>query len=288
MERNITMGGFVLLELIHKALYALISGFSELFFVSSKAHQLLYRTVTGRDLRDHLLSLAIHLGCLVALWLNCNKRIRHLRSEKRLVRPGKRRRGRQPDGAALMDIRIMNTAVVPLLLGLFFLRNASAWFNSSLRVALVLVINGAVLFLPRLLPLGNKNGRSFSRLDCILMGLGGALGAVPGFSAMGCMYSVSTSRGAGKNYALELSVLMSIPVVAGMLCFDVYGSFAAPSAITGFQMLGALVAALTSFAGAQMALNLVRFVCNRSHTVAFAYYSWGLAMFLFLIYLFVA
>lgn len=277
-----------MLELLHKALYALVSGFSELFFVSAKAHQLLYRTVTGRDLGDSLLSLGIHLGCLVALWMNCKKRIRYLRSEKRLERPVKRRRGRQPDAAALMDIRIMNTAVVPLVLGFFFLGKASAWNNSSPRVAMVLAINGAILFLPQLLRSGNKNGRSFSRLDCILMGLGGALGVVPGFSRMGGTYSVSITRGAEKNYALELSILLSIPAVAAMLCFDVYGCFAASSAISGMQILGALVGALTSFAGARMALNLLRFVCNRSNTVAFAYYSWGFAMFLFLIYLFVA
>ena len=282
------MGGFVLLELLHKALYALISGVSELFFVSEKAHQLLYRTVTGREFGDSLLSLGIHLGCLIALWMNCNKRIRHLRSEKRLARPVKRRRTRQPDAVALMDIRILNTAVIPLLLGFFFLRNASSWINSPLRVALMLVINGAVLILPRLLPSGNKNGRSFSRLDCILMGLVGALGAIPGFSRMGCTYSVSTARGAGKSYALELSILLSIPALAAMLCFDIYGCFAASSAMTGMQMLGALVGAVTAFVGARMALNLIRFACNRSNTVAFAYYSWGFAMFLFLIYLFVA
>ena len=277
-----------MLELLHKALYALISGFSELFFVSDKAHQLLYRTVTGRDLGDSLLSLGIHLGCFIALWMDCNKRIRYLRSEKRLVRSAKRRRGRQPDVDALMDMRIMNTAAIPLLFAVFFLRNASKWINSPLRVALVLVINGAVLFLPRLLPVGNKNGRSFSRLDCILMGLGGALGVVPGFSAMGCTYSLSTARGAGKNYALELSILLSVPVVAAFLCFDIYGLFAVSSAITAMHLLGALVGALLSFVGARMALSLIRFVCNRSNTVVFAYYSWGFAMFLFLIYLFVA
>ena len=278
----------MLLELLHKALYALISGFSELFFMSEKAHQMLYRTVTGCDLGDNLLSLGIHLGCLIALWMHCHKRIKHLRSERRLERLAKRRRGRQPDVAALMDLRIINTAMIPLLFGLICLRNASAWINSPLRVAFILAINGAFLVLPRLRPSGNKNGRSFSRLDCILMGLCGALGAVPGFSTMGCTYSVSTARGAGKNYALELSILLMIPAVVALLCFDVYGCFAASAAITGMHLLGALVGALLSFIGARMALNLIRFICNRTNTVAFAYYSWGLAMFLFLIYLFVA
>ena len=277
-----------MLELIHKALYALISGFSELFLVSSNAHQLLYRTITGCDIGDHLLSFGIHIGCLIALLTNCNKRIRYLRSERRLVRYGKRRHGRQPDVDALLEIRILNMAVVPLLLVYVLLRNAPAWINDPLRVAMMLAIYGVVLFLPRLLPSGDKNGRSSSRLDCILMGIGGGLGVVPGFSAIGCTYSVSIARGTEKQYAFELSLLLTIPMLATMACFDLYGCFVAASAITGLQLLGALIASMVSFFGAKMALNLIRYACNRSNMVAFAYYNWGVAMFLFLIYLFVA
>ena len=283
-----SIGGVALPELIHKALYALISGFSEFFLISPKAHQMLYRAVTGYDFSDNLLSLGIHIGCLLALLMNCNKRIRYLRSEKRLMRYGKRRHGRQPDAVALLDIRILNTAVVPLLIAFILLRNAPVWINDPIWVAMMLLLYGVVLFLPRLLPSGNKNGRSFSRLDCILMGFGGGLGVIPGFSGMGSMYSLSVARGADKNYAFDLSLLLTIPMVSAMLCFDVFGCFAAASAITGLQFLGGLIAALTSFCGAKMALNLIRYVCNRSNTVAFAYYSWGVAIFLLLIYLFVA
>lgn len=277
-----------MLELLHKALFALISGFSELIFVSTTAHQLLYRTVTGYDLSDSILSLGIHLGCIVALLMNCNRRIKHLRSEKRLERPVKRRRGRQPDIASLMDVRILNTAVVPLLLGFFFYRRAAAWICSPLRVALVLIINGVVLFLPRLLSSGNKNGRSFTQMDGLLMGLGGAFGVIPGFSRMGCMYSVGIARGAGKNYALELSLMLSIPALGAMLCLDIYGCTVTTGAISGFQLLGALVAALSAYAGAYMSIKFIRFICSRSTSLGFAYFSWGLAIFLLLIYLFVS
>lgn len=277
-----------MLELLHKVLFAFISGFSEFIFASTTAHQLLYQTVTGYRPVDSLLMLGIHLGCLAALLKTCHHRIKHLRNEKRLDRPGKRRRVRQPDVASLLDIRILNTAVVPLLLGFVLYPKVASWGDSPLRVALVLVLNGVVLFLPRLLQSGNKNGRSFSGLDSFLMGAGGTLGVIPGFSAMGCMFSVGAARGAQKSYALELSILLSIPAICAMLCFDVYGCAIADTGVTGFQFLGALVASLASFAGACMAIALIRVICSRSTTTSFAYYSWGLAMFLLLIYLFVA
>lgn len=278
----------MLLELLHKALFALISGFSELLFTSTAAHQMLYRTLTGCEFEGYFLSLAIHLGCFAALLVNCHKRIKHLRDEKRLARPGSRRRGHQPEVASLMDIRILNTAIIPLLLGFILYRKAALWINSPFRVAMILLVNGVILFLPRLFSSGNKNGSSFTPMDGLLMGLSGVLGMVPGFSRIGCMYSVSTARGAGKSYALELSILLSIPAVAGMLCFDVYGCVIAAGGLSGMQMLGALVAAVAAYAGAHMSIKLIRFICSRSNTLGFAYYSWGLATFLLLIYLFVS
>ena len=136
-----------MLELIHKALFALISGFSEMVFASPAAHQLLYRTFTGYELADPLASFGIHLGCLIALLVNCQKKIKQLRYEKRLGRSGRRSRGRQSDLSSLLDIRILNTAVVPLLLAYLFYRRTSGWISTPL-MALLLFVNGAILFLP--------------------------------------------------------------------------------------------------------------------------------------------
>lgn len=274
-----------MLDILNKVLFALVSGFSELIFTSASAHQVLYRTLIGNDMADALLPLAIHAGCLAALLLGCSKYIKRLRYEKKLERPGKRRRGRQPDRSALCDIRILNVAVWPLLFGFLIYQKALSWITSTTWLTLMLVANGVILFLPRLLSSGDKDGRAFTFFDGILMGLSGVLGMLPGFSRLGCMYSVGIARGARKDYALELCLLLSIPAMATMLCFDVYGCATAAGAITFLSLLGALLAALASFIGAYLALSLIRFICSRSTTIGFAYYSWGLAMFLFLIYL---
>lgn len=277
-----------MLELLHKALFAFISGFSELIFVSSAAHQLLYRTVTGCDLNDSPLLLGIHLGCLVGLLVHCQKRLKQLRYENRRDRSAKHRRGRRLDGTSWMDIRILNTAVIPLLFGFFFYQSAAKWIDDPVWMALVLTINGAIIFLPRLLSSGNKNGHSLSRMDCFLMGIGGALGAVPGFSRLGCMYSLGLACGVQKSYALDISTLLSIPAVAVMICFDLYGCAVGSAGITGLQLLGAFVAALASFGGTYLGIRFIRYVCGRATTIGSTYYNWGLAMFLFFIYLFVA
>lgn len=58
-------------------------------------------------------------------------------------------------------------------------------FDSLPVLAGMLFLNGVLVLLPQFLPTANKDSRSMTRLDGILMGLGGALGAVPGFSQTG-------------------------------------------------------------------------------------------------------
>lgn len=277
-----------MLELLHKALLALASGFSELIFASSAAHQLLYRTLTGYHVSDRLVSLGIHLGCFVALLVSCQNRIKHLRSEKRLEGRSKQRRGRRPDQGALMDMRILNVASITLLLGFLISRRIAVQDFGLLEVVIFLAVNGIVLFLPRLFSTGNKNGYSFTQFDGVLMGIAGMLGVVPGFSRLGCMYSVGVVRGASKSYALDLSIMLSIPAIGALLSFDVYDCFFRGGSVNGLQLLSALVAALMAYIGAFMAIGLMRFICNRATAVGFAYYSCGLSVFMLLIYLFVA
>jgi undecaprenyl pyrophosphate phosphatase UppP len=273
---------------MHKALFAFISGFSELFFIPVGAQQLLYQTLTGYDMSDSFLSFGIHLGCLVALLMNCYQRIKYLRTQKRLERTGKRRRGRQPDVSSLIDIRILNTAVWPILLGLLLYQKSRVWIDGAFRTALILIINGFFLFLPRLLSSGNKDSQSFTRIDGLMMGIGGSLGVFPGFNRLGCMYSMAICRGADRTYALNLSMLLSIPATIGILCIDIFSCTAGLANITGLQLLCSLVAFLTSSIGANLGIGLIRFTISKTTTVGFAYYSWGLAIFLLLIYLFVS
>lgn len=277
-----------MLEVLHKALFALISGFSELFFIPVTALQLLYRTFTGYNLSDSFLSLGIHLGCLIALLMNCYQRIKYLRAQKRLERPGKRRRGRQPDVSSLIDIRILNTAVWPTLLGLLLYPKTRIWIDGAFSVALSMILYGLLLYLPRLLSTGNKDSQSFTRIDGFMIGIGGSLGVFPGFNRLGCMYSMAICRGADKSYALDLSMLLSIPAIAGLLCIDIFCCTASLANITGLQLLGSLVAILASSIGTYLGIGLIRFTTSRTNTVGFAYYSWGLSMFLLLIYLFVS
>ena len=274
-------------DLLQQLLLSLISGFSELMFVSESAHQVLFQTLTGYTKDDSALFLAIHAGCLAALMLDCRKRIKRLRYEKRLERANARRRTRQADPSVLVDIRILNTAAAPLLLLLVVYRPVQVLGNQMGLLLLFMILNGVVLFLPRLFRSGNKKGLTFTKMDGILMGLAAVIGTIPGFSRLGCIFSTGTATGADKQYALDISYLISIPAVAIMLGFDLAACLGMQKTVAGLELFGCFLSGVAAFAGAYMAIRFTRYICRRTDAVGFAYYSWGLAVFLFLLYLIV-
>ena len=272
-------------DLLHKLIYALISGFTEFLGVSAPPHQMLYELMTGFEQTDVMLTLSIRVGALTAVFLSCRARIKRLMHEQRLAGLSRRRRNRQPDPAALLDIRLLKTVTIPLLISVLFYKRAGEWINGVLPLSLTLVLNGVLLFIPRLMSQGNKDGRSVSRLDGVLMGLSGALAAVPGFSRTGGMISAGTTRGFDRNYALDTALILSIPTLLGLLILDIYGVFTAKLTLGFVALLIYLLLAAVSFGGAWLGIMLMRYLSVKAGFTGFSYYSWGLALFSFILYL---
>lgn len=272
-------------DLFHKIIFALFSGFTEFLPVSARPHQILYQALTGFEQKDPWLMLAIRLGALIALIVCCKSRIKRLFRESRQEKRSRRRRNRQPDPIALLDIRVLKTAMIPILISILFYQRAGELVNGVAVLALVLVLNGLILFIPRLLSQGNKDGRAMSRLDSFLMGLGGALAAIPGFSRIGGITTAGLIRGVDRRYVLDAALLLSIPVLLGLLIFDIYAVATAKIALTAVSLLIYLIAAVLSFGGAWFGILLIRFLAVKAGFTGFSYYSWGLAMFSFILYL---
>ena len=271
--------------LIHRVLFAFVSGFSELLMVSADAHQMLYITVTGCDHPGAAFVLAIHLGLLGALWVCCRTRVKELRYERRLALSIRRRRTRYPDPSALMDMRIINTAAVPVLLGLLFKNLLPEGLKTAGWIALFLLLNSVVLYIPRLFSSGNKDSLSYTMFDGLLMGLFAALGIFPGISPLACLFSIGLLRGAEKKYSLELSLLILLPSTLGLIAVDAYGIAISGVALTALGFLGCVLGCVASFTGAYCAIRLLRYFCDRINTTCVAYYCGGLAVVQFLIYI---
>lgn len=271
--------------LLHQFIYALFSGFTEFLGVSAPPHQMLYEKMFGFQHPNAMLTLCIRLGVLTAVFVCCNGQIRRLLRQRRLAARFRHRRNYQGDVTAILEMRLLKTAVVPLLISVLFYRRAGEWINKVQWLALTLALNGVFLFIPRLVSQGNKDCRSVSRLDGVLMGLGGALAAIPGFSRMGGILSAATARGVDRGYALDTVLLLSIPVLAGLLLFDIYAVLTAKLVLGLVAVLVYILLAAVAFVGAWLGIKLMRFLSVKVGFTGFSYYSWGLALFTFILYL---
>ena len=270
---------------LQSLLYGLLSGFTEFVPVSARAHESIMQLLFGVG-KQPLLQVFVNIGTLAALLVSCSGQIRRMRREELLTKVPRKRRKRQPDVRQLLDVKLLKIAALPILIAVIFWLKVSALSEKLWLVSVFLILNGLILYLPEHLPGGNKDSRNLSPLDGLLIGLSGALSVLPVVSRIGATASAAAVRGADRQYALSLSLLLSIPVMILLLIFDVY--FAAVTGLTGVTFLvivQCLISSLTAYFGAYSAIMLMRFLSVKAGFSGFAYYSWGAALFSFILFL---
>ena len=275
-------------DILHNFIIGLFSGFTEFFCVSAAPHLLLYENLTGYTQNDPMITLVIHLGCLLAVIFSCKKRLLYLLRADRQERNTRRRRNRHLDLGAVREMKMLKTAVWPMLIGVVCYHRTASWVTGPLMLALMLLINGFILMLPRITPHGNKDSGMMSPLDSIIMGIGGALSVIPGVSRVTGLVTGAMIRGTSQHHALEYALLLSVPALTVMLCFDVYALITVGVTVSIVQFLLWILAGAAAFGGSYLGILFMRFVAVKTEFYSFCYYSWGMAVFSFVLYLLVA
>ncbi|MBO4938320.1 MAG: undecaprenyl-diphosphate phosphatase [Oscillospiraceae bacterium] len=274
------------LNFFQSLIYGLIAGLTDILPVSAQAHRLILLKIFGGDSESAVLRLMIHLATLGALYYCCRGQILRIMRQQRLSRIPKRRRKRPVDMRSIMDYRLLKTMLLPVLIGFVLYFKTSAIAASLMWTSVFLFVNGVLLFVPRLLPSGNKDSRSMSRLDGFSMGLGGAASALPGISSVGAAVSVAVVRGADRVYAVNMALLMHMAVTVGLIIFDLIAVFTGAAGTISFGILmGYLFAAIFAFGGVFLGIRIVRSIAVHMGFDMFAYYCWGAAFFAFILYL---
>ena len=264
--------------------YGLISGLTEILPVSSQAHRMLILKFLGENRQPELLTLLIDLGILAALYVGCQTNIVRIMRARRLARIPKARRKRPLDTRSLMDFRMLRTMLIPIIVVFFFNQKLENLVSSMLVIALLLLLNGIILYIPQFLPGSNRDSRTLSRVEGLLMGLGGAVSVIPGLSGVGTAVSVGSVCGIDRTYALNMTLMMDIAVDVGFVIFDFLGLVSAGIGGLSFGILVSyILAALAAFGAATLGIKVMRALAANLGYSCFAYYCWGLAMFTFIL-----
>ena len=270
---------------LESLLYGLISGFTRFIPISSSAHQAIFCTIFGFENADPLQNLLVDIALLASLITVFKPYFDKIRSRGSALRT---RRNYSNENSG--DVSLTRNALLPMLivsLVLYYIINSN---TSLLLVSAGLLLNGIILFLPSRLLQGNKDGRSMTLLDSIIIGTLSALSAIPGISGIGCAVSSAKMRGADSKKALHWAATLSITMLVIKLLVDCALILSAAGAgYIDFRFFGYLFSVIGAYIGGYIAIIMIsRLITMRSTLSGFAYYSWGAALFSFILFLSIA
>ena len=265
-------------------LYGFISGLTDILPVSERAHSALLLKVLGAEKISGLPVLLTHIAVLAAIFLSSQSLLVKMSRARRLARIPKKRRKRPLDVRSLMDSRFLTTMMLPVVLVLLFYGKITQVNFSLFAVAGLLFLNGIILYIPQFLPGSNKDARSLSRVEGLVMGLGGSLSVLPGLSGLGASVSVGSICGVERGYALNMTLMMNMDYLAGMIVYDVLGLFQTGLGMLTFQWVVIyILAAAAAFVSATLAIRVMRTLASSIGYSFFSYYCWGIALFTFIL-----
>lgn len=265
-------------------LYGFVSGMMDILPVSAKAHTVLLLKFFGEQGSADLLQLLIHLSIFGALYYSCQSHIVRIQRARALVRVPKKKRKRPLDTRTLMDWSMLKTMIVPVILGLFLYQHTAALNGNLLLIALFLFLNGLVLYVPQFLPTSNRDSRTLSRVEGLLMGLGGAVSIIPGFSAIGAATSVGSVCGVERNYSLTMALMMNMVLMLGFAVYDIMGIMSNGLDLLTFAIIVRyILTAAASFCGTLLGVKVMRHFAANQGFALFGVYCWGLALFTFIL-----
>ena len=265
-------------------LYGALGGLFEFLPVSPQVHQEVLLKLAGANAPGYGMSFAVHLGALAAVILSYFGSISKLVNERKIASQPKRKRNRQPDFVSLMQLRLLKIAAVPTVLSCLFTPWVSQYINGSWALALITVLSGIVVFLPHYMSRANKDARALSPLDATLIGLGGILGVLPGFSRVGALTSVASMRGADRQFALDFTYLLAIPALSALCIGDLAMLISTGAPQVSVPFLAGLMTCVAAFGAGFAGIRFMRFLAVKAGYEGLAYYSWGLAMLTFILY----
>ena len=267
----------------YSVIYGLLGGLFEFLPVSPDAHQALLLRLAGLGQPGYGMSLAVHIGALAAVIFSCFGKINKLALERRIAALPPRKRKRQPETVSLSELRLLKTAAIPVVLSCLLAAFFHSYLNRFWLMVIFVVLNGVFIALPHYLTRANKDARSISPLDALLIGLCSILGILPGLSRMGILISAGSIRGMDRNFCLDFTYLLAIPWLIALCVIDI--AMLILQGPAGAAFVHTLFALLASFGAGVAGIRMMRFLVVKNDSEGFAYYNWGLAMLAFVIYL---
>lgn len=274
------------MSLFASVIYGIVSGLTEIFPVSSQANQMVMRQLFGVAQKEPIRDLLVHIAILAAIFVACRSMFTKIRREQVLAYRMRRNPSQVRALKGVYDMRLVRSAAPIMLVGMLANLLFTNLYENRPLFCLILIINGALTLIPTYMHQGNRDARSMSGMDGMLIGLAAAFSAIPGISRNGAIMFMTLIREADKRNGVTWALLLSVPAMVMLLVLDIISMFTVGiGTITLATLGGYLLSMLFAFVGAYFGVSAIRMLITHSDYSGFAYYDFGLALFSFVLYL---
>lgn len=272
------------LNWLQSILFGLVSGAADIIPVSGQAHRLLLLKFFGVNQLPNLLALLLHLSVAAALYLSSQGQFVRMNRARALARIPKKKRKRPLDTRSMMDWSLIKTMLVPTVIGLLLNSRVRGWSVNMFLIAGMLFINGLILYIPQFLPTSNRDSRTLTRLEGVLMGLGAGASVLPGISTVGIMVSIASVCGIERLYGLNMTFIVKLFFLIGLMVYDVLAIITdGLGGLTVMLLIQYIFTAALSFGAAMLGIRTLRKLAPEHGFHTFGVYCWGLALFTFIL-----
>lgn len=272
------------LNWLQSILFGLVSGAADIIPVSGQAHRLLLLKFFGVNQLPNLLALLLHLSVAAALYLSSQGQFVRMNRARALARIPKKKRKRPLDTRSMMDWSLIKTMLVPTVIGLLLNNRVRGWSVNMFLIAGMLFVNGLILYIPQFLPTSNRDSRTLTRLEGVLMGLGAGASVLPGISTVGIMVSIASVCGIERLYGLNMTFIVKLFFLIGLMVYDVLAIITdGLGGLTVMLLIQYIFTAALSFGAAMLGIRTLRRLAPEHGFHTFGVYCWGLALFTFIL-----
>lgn len=254
-----------------------IQGLAEFLPISSSGHLAIFQNLfklVGPEADDLFFDVLLHLGTLLAVFVAYWKDIKALILEfLTMIHLRRLPAGQKPDRLSRRMIAFIIIATLPLILVMPIKDKVEGLYSNTFFIGFALLVTGALLFLSDHISHGNKDLKSASLLDIIIVGFGQALAVVPGLSRSGTTISAGLVRGFDREFAVRFSFLLSIPAVLGANILSLIDAIqeGIDWSLMPVYLAGVAAAAIFGY----LAIRLLKYISQKGSFGGFAYYCWG-------------
>ena len=204
-------------------LFCLVQGFTEFLPISSQGHLIIFNSIFPIDsyvgITVHEASIIAHVGSLLAIITFYRRALLGLLFSIRMIdRPDI-----DKNSFILVNLIISTIPIVVAGYVIFKIFDYN-WDGLLFIIAISSIFFGIALFLADKFCLRIKNQNSLNYLMSFLIGIFQCLALIPGVSRSGAILTIMRFFGFQRQFSVEYSNLLSIPVIIGAMIFMIVNS----------------------------------------------------------------